>query len=128
MSLLRRLVDGFNDRSDSSLVADVFSVVAVEEAHSLLRLALAGPVLNQVSDFGDVEELNVVDVSVDLPLQDHRGGQTCVTHGSGPGGVVLAVSLDLVRDGGGRETVVALGLWGMLSLALDHGLVEEIVK
>lgn len=64
LPLLRGLIDGLDNRSYSSLVVDIFGVVTVDKPYSLFGFAFACPILDNIGYFRDVQEFNIVNMSL----------------------------------------------------------------
>ena len=78
-------VNSFNDHPDASLVLRVFSVVAVEVGNTLLLVALGQPASDKLLNLSNIHELNIVHMSVLLPLDHHVGRHTLIAHALGVG-------------------------------------------
>ena len=111
------LIEGLDDDSDAAFVVRVFSVVPVEEGHSLLLVLARQPILDEILNLRDVHKLHVIHVAILLSFDDDVGRYALVAHGFGVGFVVFAGAVDLVSHSLGREAVVAFDLGGVHALA-----------
>ena len=89
-------VDSFDNDPDASLVVGVFSVVAVEVGNTLLLMALGQPASDELLNLSDIHELNIVHMSVLLPLHHHVGRHTLIAHALGVRLMIFAASVDLI--------------------------------
>jgi hypothetical protein len=90
------LVEGLNYDSDTSLVGRILCVVAIEIGDSLLLVLPRDPVLDEVLDLRNVHELDVINMAILLPLDDHIGRNAFVAHSFGVGLMVLAGFIHLI--------------------------------
>ena len=125
---LRWLIESLHDDSNTSLIMGIFSVVTIEIGDSLLFMLSREPILNKVLNLRDVHELNVVHMTILLPLNHHIGRDTLIAHGFRIRVMAFTSPVDLIADPRRREAVVALYLDWMYSLALELLFLEPVIK
>ena len=98
----------------------IFSIVAVEKSDSLFgHVLFLHPKLNEWGNLLNVHELNIVNVSILLPFNDDTGRNTFVAHGLWIWLVILAILIDFVSDLRRGQTVIALYVAWVNSLAFQ---------
>ena len=106
---LVRFINSLNNHSDTALVMGILCVVSIQITNSLFSsVFFLNPILDKVLDLTYVHELNVIDMSVFLSLDDHIWRNALVTHSFRVWFMVFAFYIHFVSDLRGWKTVVAL--------------------
>lgn len=97
----------------------IFSIIAIKIGDSLLLMLPWEPILHEILNLGDIHELHIVHMTIFLPLDDHIGRNTFITHSFRIRFMIFAGLINLITYSGWREAVVALDLDWMYSLAFE---------
>lgn len=125
---LRWFVESLNNCSDTVLVAGIFGVVSVDPTHTLDRLPLPAPKSHQILNFNYVHELNVVNVSVGLLLQENIRREITDLQRLQSRLVLTWLQLRLIAYLSRRRTVVTGYIRRMSTSTLDSLVLDELVE
>ena len=128
-SNLLRLVYGLYDYSYTSFVMRILSVIPVQVTNPLLcSVLLLHPVLYEVLNLFNVQELNVVHMSILLSFDKHVRRNTFVAHGFRIRFMILAFSINFISDLRRWKAIIALYVRRMNALTLKFLLFQKLVK
>lgn len=127
-SFLQWLIKSLNNNPNTSLVMRILSIVAIKKSNSLLLMLFGQPILNKILYLGDVHELDIVDMTILLTLDDNIRRHAFITHSLRICFMVLASSIDFISNLRWRQAIVAFYLNSMYSLAFQLLFFEPVVK
>jgi len=91
---LGRLINRFDNSSNSSLVIGIFSVIPIKESHFLLRMRGLSPRLDKTAHIFYIHELCKINVSVWLSVDNNIRRQAFIAHSLWPRFMVLTLRVD----------------------------------
>lgn len=128
-SYLIWLVNGLDNNSDTTFIIWIFSIITVQVTDSLLgSVFLLNPIFYKILNLTNVHELNIIDMSVLLPLDDNVWWNTFVTHGLWVGFMVLAFCVHLISNLRRWKAVVTFNVTWMNSFTLKLLLFKKMIE
>lgn len=106
----------------------IFSVVTIEVSDSLLFMVSWQPISNEILNLSNIHELNIVDMTVLLSLDNYIGRNAFVAHCFWISFMIFAGSINLISHLRGRQTVITFDFSRVDSLALQFPLSQPVVK
>ena len=128
-SFLLWLVYGLHNNSDSTFIVGVFSVISVKKADSLLgHMLFLNPEFNERRNLFYVHKLNIIDMSVLLPLYYYTGRNAFITHCFWVWLVIFAGPVNFVPDLRRGQAVIAFYITWVNSFAFQFFLFQVMIE